>query len=43
MVHEIFHVISESKEGRICWSINVTTETNSKVLKIISSLDSDVH
>ena len=43
MVHEIFHVMSESKESGFCWGIHVATEAHCKVLNTIVSLDSDVH
>ena len=42
MVHEIFHVMSESKESGFCWGSHVATDTNGKVLKIIAILNSDV-
>ena len=42
MVHEIFHVMYESKESGFCWGIHVATDTNGKVLKIIAILNSDV-
>ena len=43
VVHEIFHAMFESKEGRLSWSIHISTEIHGKVLKIIACLDSDVH
>ena len=35
--------MSDGKEGRLCWIINITTDTHGKVLKIIESLYSNVH
>ena len=43
MVHEILHAMSESKEIKFCWGIHVSTETCGNILKIILSLNSDVH
>ena len=43
VVHAIFHAMSEGKEGRVFWIIHISTETNGKVLHIISCLDSDVN
>ena len=43
MVHDIFHAIFESNKSRFCWCINVATETHGKILKVISSFNSDVH
>ena len=43
MVHEILHAIFESKEIRFCWCIYVATETHGEILKIVASLESDVH
>ena len=43
MVHEIFHAIFESKERRLFWCIRVSNEAHWEILKIIESLDSDVH
>ena len=31
------------KEGRFCWGIHLFTETRGKSLKIVASLNSDVH
>ena len=42
-VQEIFHAMSESKEGRTCRRIHAASETNGKVLNIISIFNSDVH
>ena len=43
MVHEILHAMIDSKEIRFCWYIHVSTEAHGEILKIIVSLDSDVH
>ena len=43
VVHEILHVMSDSKEVRLCCRINVENETHSNVLKIIESFNSDVY
>ena len=43
IVHEIFHAISEIKDRRFCWGINISTDTHGKILKIIASLNSDLH
>ena len=43
MVHAIFHAMPDSKEVRLCWVIHVATETHGKLLKIVASLNSDVH
>ena len=43
MVHEILHAKFHRKEGRFCWCIHVATEAHGEILKIIASLDSDVH
>ena len=43
MFHDILHDMSKIKEVRFCWDICVSTETHSKVLKIVESLDSDLH
>ena len=43
MVYEILHVMFEIKERRFCWCINVATDVHGEILKIIASLDSDVH
>ena len=43
MVHGIFHVMSDIKEGRFCWIINLATKTHVKVLNTIASLNSDMH
>ena len=42
-VHEIFHIMYESKEVSICWSINVTTDIHGKLLNITAILNSKVH
>ena len=43
MVHDILHVMSEVKEGRLCWRMHIYTEKHVKVLKIIARLESDMH
>ena len=43
MVHDVPHAMSERKECNIYGRIHEYTETHGKVLKIISSLNSDVH
>ena len=43
VVHDIFHAMSESKEGRLSWSIHIATEMHGKVLKIMVCLESDVN
>ena len=43
VVHDIFHDIYDSKEGVLCCSIRVSTYMHGKVLKIVASLNSDVH
>ena len=43
MVHDIFHIMFESKEGRFCWDIHVSTEAYGEILKTIESLKSDVN
>ena len=43
MVHEILHSMFESKEVRLCWVIHVAYEAGGDILKIIVSLDSDMH
>ena len=43
MVNKIFHAMSKFKERRLCWGICVSTDTHGKVLKIVASLNSDVH
>ena len=43
MVHEIFHVMVEIKESRLCWFIQVSIEMHGKVFRIISILNSDLH
>ena len=40
MVHVILHVMSDSMEVRLCWGINVTTETHGKILYTIAILNS---
>ena len=43
IAHETYHTMYESKDGEFCWGIYVATETHDKVLKIVESLNSDVH
>ena len=43
MVHEIQYAMFEINKGRFCWCIHVATEVHSEILKIIASLDSDLH
>ena len=43
VVRGILHAVSYINELRIYWIIRVSTETHGKVLKIIASLNSDVH
>ena len=43
MVHEILHDMFESKESMLCWCIHVATEAHGEILKIIVSLESDLH
>ena len=43
MMHDVLHAMSDSKERGLCWGINVSTEMHGKILKIIESLNSDVH
>ena len=42
-MHEILHVMFESKEIRFCWGIHVSTEVHGEILNIIVNWDSDVH
>ena len=43
MVNEIYHAIFERNKRRLCWCIHIATESHFDILKIIASLDSDVH
>ena len=43
MVHQILNAISESKEIRFCWGIDVSTDTHGNILKTIASLNTYVH
>ena len=43
MVHEIFYAMFDIKESGFCWGINVTTDQHGDIMKIILSLDSNVH
>ena len=43
MVHEILYAMSESNEGRLFCIINVATETQGKVFKVIIGLNSYVY
>ena len=43
MVHDILHSVLKTKEERFCQGVNVVTEIHGKVLKIVVSLNSDVH
>ena len=43
MVHEVLHSMFDRNTRRLCWCIHIATEANFDILKIISSLDSDVH
>ena len=43
MVNEIFHAMSKRKEIGFCLGIHISTETHGKALKIVESLNSDVH
>ena len=43
MVRDIFHVMFNSKEGKLCWGVHVSTEAHGEILKIVSSLDIDVN
>ena len=43
VVHEMFYDMSEVKECRLFWGINITTQVNGEVLNIIVCLDSDAH
>ena len=41
--YEILHTISESKEGRFCWSIHVAPDAHGKLLYIMFIFNSDMH
>ena len=43
VVHEVFHAMFEIKKGMFCWCIHTATEAHCEILKIITSLESDVH
>ena len=43
MVHEILHAMFERKERRFCWYIQLANEAHDGILRIIASLQSDVH
>ena len=43
MVHEIFHAMFEIKESSFCWVVLVYNDRHCEILKIIASLNSDVH
>ena len=43
MVHGLFHVKFERKKRRLCWCIRMSTEVYHEILRVIASLDSDVH
>ena len=43
MVHEVFRTMFESKKISFYWYIRISTEAHGEILKIIESLDSDVH
>ena len=43
VVHDIFHDISEIKGRVFCWGIHVSNDTHVNILKIVVSLNSDVH
>ena len=39
----VTHAMYEIKEGRFCWEIHVSTDMYGNILKIVASLNSDVH
>ena len=43
MVHAVFHAMFEIKKSRFCWCINIATEAHYDILKVIASLNSDLH
>ena len=43
MVDNIFHAMFYTKEIRFFWGVPVATEAHDEILKVVASLDSDVH
>ena len=43
VVLEILHAMSEGKEGRLLWIINIPNGTHVKISRIIAGLGNDVH